>query len=61
MEQECYKRKEKCMHNTIIKGFTTYGCEVCQIKKKFKNYSLWKWTSGADQQEHREEKRLEMK
>jgi hypothetical protein len=36
---------------------------VCSLanKKKIKKYWLWKWTFGADQQEHLEEKRLEMK
>jgi hypothetical protein len=61
MGQECYKRKEKCIYNTIIKGNATYGCEVWQIKETFLKIRLWKLTFGADQQERLEEKRLEMK
>jgi hypothetical protein len=38
---------------------TTYGCEDLQIEEK--NYWLWKWTLGTDQQEHLEKKRLELK
>jgi hypothetical protein len=30
-------------------------------KLKRKKYWLWKWNFGVDQQEHLEEKRLEMK
>jgi hypothetical protein len=31
--QECCKKKEKCIYNTIINSVTPYGCEVWQIKK----------------------------
>jgi hypothetical protein len=56
--QECCKKKEKCVYNTIINSVTPYGCEVWKIKKK---YSLWKWIFGADQQEHPEDRGLEIK
>jgi hypothetical protein len=34
VEQECNKKKEKCIYDTIIKCITIYGCEVWQIKEK---------------------------
>jgi hypothetical protein len=38
------------------------GVRYGKLKKNTtKNYWLWKWTFGIDQQEHLEEKRLEMK
>jgi hypothetical protein len=36
MGQECYKKKEKCIYNIIIKSITTYGCEFGKLKKKNK-------------------------
>jgi hypothetical protein len=59
--QECYKRKEKIIYNTILKSIATYGCEVWQIKEINKKYWLWKSTFDTDQQDHLQEKRLEMK
>jgi hypothetical protein len=40
MGQEYYKKKEKCIYNTIIKSFTSYGCEVWQIKEKKRRKKL---------------------
>jgi hypothetical protein len=37
------------------------GVKLAKLKKTFKNYWLWKLTFGAYQQEHLEDKRLEMK
>jgi hypothetical protein len=34
---------------------------LANYRKNKKNCWLWKWTLGADKQEHLEEKRLEMK
>jgi hypothetical protein len=54
---------KECIYNTTIKSTNTHACEVCHIKqnKIKKNYWLLKWTFGTDQQEHLEEKRLEIK
>jgi hypothetical protein len=37
------------------------GVTFGKLKKKIKKYWLWKRIFGANQQEHPEEKRLEMK
>jgi hypothetical protein len=49
---------KKSIYNTIIKSISTYGCEVWKIKKKLLALEI---DFGAHQQEHLEEKRLEMK
>jgi hypothetical protein len=55
------QKERKNIYNTKIRSITAYGCEDWQIREKIKNCWLWKWTFGADKQEHLEEKRLEMK
>jgi hypothetical protein len=37
MGQECCRKKQKCIYNSIIKSITTYICKVWQIKDKIKN------------------------
>jgi hypothetical protein len=32
------------------------GVKIGKLEKKLKKYWLWKWTFGADKQEHLEEK-----
>jgi hypothetical protein len=46
MGQECYKKTDKCICNTIIKSIDTYEYEVWKMKEKIKKtYWLCKWTS----------------
>jgi hypothetical protein len=35
--QECYKKTDKCICNTIIKSIDTYEYEVWKMKEKIKN------------------------
>jgi hypothetical protein len=37
------------------------GMKFGKLNKRIKKYCIWKWTYGADEQDHLEEQRLQMK